>query len=115
MRRVVLFAVAFALLAAGVASAAQKVMYVTVKETVLRASPGYLGKAVGGPLVYGDAVTLLDQPADTPKGWVKVLGPDKKLVVVYLRKQRGGVEVVGIDRPWESPLIAPKQIEARTH
>lgn len=78
MRRVVLFAAAFMLLAAGVTGAAQKQMSVTVKETQVRVTPGYLGKVLG-TLVYGDRITLLDQPADTLKGWVKVLGPDKKL------------------------------------
>jgi hypothetical protein len=31
---------------------------------------------------------------------VHILGQDKKLVAVYLRKQQDGVRVVGIDRPW---------------
>ncbi len=61
-----------------VASAEAKQMSVTVKQTEVRATPGYLGKILG-VLVYGDRVTLLDQPANTPKGWVKIVGPDGKL------------------------------------
>ena len=65
--------------AAGTAFAAdQKQMSVTVKETQVRATPSYLGKLLG-VLAYGDKVTVLDQPADAPKGWLKVSGPAKKL------------------------------------
>jgi hypothetical protein len=65
--------------AAGTAFAAdQKQMSVTVKETQVRATAGYLGKILG-VLAYGDKVLVLDQPADAPKGWLKVTGPDKKL------------------------------------
>ena len=55
-----------------------KQMFVTVKTTVVRATPGYLGKPLG-ELKYGDRVTVLDKPADAPKDWLKILGPDKKL------------------------------------
>ena len=51
---------------------------VTVKITQVRATPGYLGKVLG-ELKCGERVTLLDQPADAPKDWVKVMGPDNKL------------------------------------
>jgi hypothetical protein len=63
--------------AASAAAADQKVMSVTVKQTEVRATAGYLGKVLG-VLAYGDKVTIVDQPADA-KGWVKVTGPDKKL------------------------------------
>ncbi len=67
------------LFAAGAAAAAdQKQMSVTVQKTEVRATPGYLGKVLG-TLLYGDRVTILDQPASAPKGWVKVAGPDGKL------------------------------------
>jgi uncharacterized protein YgiM (DUF1202 family) len=76
-RRLLLCAVLGVLAAASVSAADQKVMSVTVKQTEVRATAGYLGKVLG-VLAYGDKVTVLDQPADS-KGWVKVLGPDKKL------------------------------------
>jgi hypothetical protein len=65
--------------AAGMLFAADaKQRTVTVKITQLRATPSYLGKVVG-ELKYGERVTLLDQPADAPKDWLKVIGPDNKL------------------------------------
>ncbi len=80
MPRIVRFSAAIVLLvvAAGWAAAAAKQMSVTVQSTAVRATPGYLGKVLG-TLAYGDRVTLLDQPASAPKGWVKVAGPDGKL------------------------------------
>ena len=67
------------LLAAGIVFAAdQKQMSVTVKETPVRATPSYLGKILG-TLKYADRVTVLEQPAGSPKGWLKVRGPDGKL------------------------------------
>jgi hypothetical protein len=67
------------LLAAGSAFAADPAqMSVTVKETQVRAAASYLGKLLG-VLAYGDRVTILDQPADAPKGWLKVSSPAKKL------------------------------------
>jgi len=75
--RAMIFALLFC--AVGTLFAAdQKQMSVTVKTTQVRATPGYLGKVLGS-LSYGDRVTVLDQPADAPKDWLKVLGPDKKL------------------------------------
>jgi hypothetical protein len=66
-------------LAAGVVFAAdQKQMSVTVKETPVRATASYLGKILG-TLKYADRVTVLDQPAGSPKSWIKVRGPDGKL------------------------------------
>jgi len=71
---VLLFAVA-----AGTAFAADPLqMTVTVEKTQVRATPGSLGKLLGD-LAYGEKVTVLDQPADAPKGWLKVMGPDRKL------------------------------------
>ena len=65
--------------AAGTTFAAdQKQMSVTVKETQILATPSALGKLVGA-LVYGDRVTVLDQPADAPKGWLKVKSSNGKL------------------------------------
>ena len=79
MRRTLRFSALLLLLAAAAAGAAdQKQMTVTVQQTDLRATASYLGTSLR-TLVYGDKVTLLDQPANAPKGWVKVLGPDKKL------------------------------------
>ncbi len=78
MRRLLLLSFSILLLAAGVGAAAPKQMSVTVKQTEVRATAGYLGKVLG-TLVYGDRVTLQEQPASAPKGWVKVLGPDGKL------------------------------------
>jgi hypothetical protein len=79
MRRTLWITAAILVLAAGAAPAADlKQMSVTVKQTEVRATPGYLGKVLG-TLAYGDRVTLLDQPANAPKDWVKVLGPDNKL------------------------------------
>jgi uncharacterized protein YgiM (DUF1202 family) len=79
MRIVRLCVAACLMLAAGIVFAAdQKQMSVTVKETPVRATPSYLGKILG-TLKYADRVTVLDQPAGTPKGWLKVRGPDGKL------------------------------------
>jgi hypothetical protein len=73
-----LVAACFALAAASASAADQKMMSVTVKEAQLRATPGYLGKPLG-TLIYGDRVTVLDQPSSAPKDWLKVRGPDGKL------------------------------------
>jgi uncharacterized protein YgiM (DUF1202 family) len=62
--------------AAGFA-ADQAQMSVTVKETQVRDAPTYLGKVLG-VLMYGARVTVLGQPADAPKGWLKVAGPGGK-------------------------------------
>ena len=79
MTKTRLMIVAMLICAVGWLSAAdQKQMYVTVKTTQIRATPGYLGKPLGN-LNYGDKVTVLDQPADAPKDWLKVTGPDGKL------------------------------------
>jgi uncharacterized protein YgiM (DUF1202 family) len=59
-------------------AADQTQMSVKVKQTQVRATPSFLGKILGN-LNYGDKVTVLDQPVDAPKGWLKVLGPDKRL------------------------------------
>lgn len=59
-------------------TADQKQMTVTVKETQVRATPSYLGKIVG-ILSYLDKVTVLDQPANAPTGWVKISGPGGKI------------------------------------
>jgi hypothetical protein len=71
------FIAAALLLAAGSAFAADQ-MSVTVKQTQVRDKPSYLGKILG-VLAYADRVTILDQPAGTPKGWLKVQGPDGRL------------------------------------
>jgi hypothetical protein len=73
------FLVAAALLFAACSAFAADMMYVTVKQTQIRDKPSYLGKVLGAPLVYGDRVTILDQPSGTPQGWLKILGPDGKL------------------------------------
>jgi uncharacterized protein YgiM (DUF1202 family) len=79
MMKTRLLIVILLLCAAGALIAAdQKQRIVTVKTTQVRATASYLGTVVGN-LNYGDLVTLLDQPADAPKDWLKVLGPDKKL------------------------------------
>ena len=74
------FSIAAALLlaACAVLSAAPKQMSVTVQQTQVRDKPSYLGKTLG-VLAYGDRITVLDQPAGSPKGWLKVQGPDGKL------------------------------------
>ena len=67
------------MLAAGSAFAADPAkMSVTVRETQVRATANYLGKPLG-VLSYGDRVTVLDQPADSSKDWLKVSFPGKKL------------------------------------
>jgi hypothetical protein len=77
MMRMRFFAAAVLLLAAGVSFAADQ-MSVTVKQTQVRDKPSYLGKVLG-LLTYGDRVTILEAPAGTPKGWLKIQGPDGKL------------------------------------
>ena len=74
------FFIAAALLLAVCAalSADPKQMSVTVKQTQVRDKPSYLGKTLG-VLAYADRVTLLEVPAGTPKGWLKVQGPDGRL------------------------------------
>jgi uncharacterized protein YgiM (DUF1202 family) len=79
MRRLFLPIVGVLLLAtAAFAAADANQKSVTVKQTQVRATPSYLGKILG-LLSYGDKVTVLDQPADAPKGWLKVSGPAGKL------------------------------------
>jgi hypothetical protein len=79
MRKVPMLALICLACAAGsLFAAAPKQMSVTVKETQVRDKPNYLGKVLG-VLAYGDRVAVLDQPADAPKGWLKVAGPDGRL------------------------------------
>jgi uncharacterized protein YgiM (DUF1202 family) len=79
MMRMRFFAAAALLLAACSAlPAAPKQMSVTVQQTQVRDKASYLGKILG-VLAYGDRVTILDQPAAAPKGWLKVQGPDGRL------------------------------------
>ena len=79
MRKYRMLALICLVCAAGGAFAANpKQMSVTVKETQVRDKPNYLGKVLG-VLAYGDRVTILEQPADAPKGWLKITGPDGKL------------------------------------
>jgi len=77
MMRMRFLVAAALLLAAGAAFAADQ-MSVTVKQTQIRDKPSYLGKILGS-LSYGDRITVLDQPAGAPKGWLKIAGPDGKL------------------------------------
>ncbi len=51
-------------------------MSVTVQEVKIRATPSALGKILGS-LVYGDRVTVLDQPAGAPQSWRKISVPQK--------------------------------------
>jgi uncharacterized protein YgiM (DUF1202 family) len=79
MRHVrLLAAICLACVAATAFAADAKQMSVTVKETQVRDKPTYLGKVLG-VLAYGDRVTVLDQPAGAPQGWLKVSGPGGKL------------------------------------
>lgn len=79
MSRVFLAAVACLVLASVAAFAADVTrMNVQVQETKIRATPSALGKIVGS-LVYGDRVTILDQPAGSPASWRKVSVPGKGL------------------------------------
>lgn len=73
-----LAAVALFLIIGVALTADQKQMTVTVKETQVRATPSYLGKIVG-ILSYLDKVTVLNQPANAPTGWVKISGPGGKI------------------------------------
>jgi hypothetical protein len=67
------------LLVAGAAFAADSAqLSVTVKETQILATPSALGTIVG-VLAYGDKVTVLDQPANARKGWLKVKSSDGTL------------------------------------
>jgi hypothetical protein len=74
------FSIAAALLLAACTAltAAPKQMSVTVQQTQVRDKPSYLGRTLG-VLAYGDRVTVLDQPAGSPKDWLKIQGPDGKL------------------------------------
>ena len=74
----VLAAIALLLSASVVMAADQKQMSVTVKETQVRATPSYLGKILA-VLAYADKVTIQDQPADAPKGWLKVATANGKI------------------------------------
>ncbi|MGA2761897.1 MAG: SH3 domain-containing protein [Spirochaetia bacterium] len=77
MSRVCLATLACLVLASAAAFAAdQSQMSVTVQEVKVRASPSALGKIVGS-LVYGDRVTVLEQPAGAPKTWRKISMPEK--------------------------------------
>ena len=78
MRRRFLFAAALLFAACAAISAAPKQMSVTVQQTQVRDKPSYLGKTLG-VLAYGDRITILDQPAVSVKGWLKIQGPDGKL------------------------------------
>jgi hypothetical protein len=79
MNRSRICVIALVVIVVGAAFAAElKMMSVTVKETQVRATPGYLGKVLG-VLKYADRVTVLEQPANAPAGWLSILGPDKKL------------------------------------
>ncbi len=77
MSRVCPVVAACLMLASAAAFAAdQPKMSVTVQEVKVRATPSALGKIVG-TLVYGDRVTVLDQPAGSPQTWRKVNMPEK--------------------------------------
>ena len=78
MRKIHWCLAACLLLTAGALFAADQKMSVTVKTARVLATPSPMGKLVG-TLSYGDRVTVLDKPADAPKGWLKILGPDGKL------------------------------------
>jgi len=79
MARVFLVTVGCLVLASVAAFAADVTqMNVQVQETKIRATPSALGKIVGS-LVYGDRVTILDQPAGSPKSWRKVSVPGRNL------------------------------------
>jgi hypothetical protein len=73
-RRIASLCAVMLVLAASIAAEQAKGMSVNVKETQVRATPSYLGKALG-TLVYGDRV----QAAESQKGWVKVTVPGKAL------------------------------------
>ncbi|MGA2613251.1 MAG: SH3 domain-containing protein [Spirochaetia bacterium] len=75
MSKVCLAMTAFLVLVSAVAFADQK-MSVTVQEVKVRATPSALGKIVG-TLVYGDRVTILDQPAGSPQTWRKISMQEK--------------------------------------
>ena len=79
MSRLFLATVACLVLASAAAFAADVTqMNVQVQETKIRATPSALGKVVGS-LLYGDRVTILDQPAGSPASWRKVSVPSKGL------------------------------------
>ena len=79
MRRLLMCIATVLVIAAGAVFAAdQKQMSVNVRETPVRATPSYLGRILG-TLKYTDRVTVLEQPAAAPKGWLRVRGPDGKL------------------------------------
>lgn len=73
-RRIASLCVFMLALSAAIAAEQPKLMSVNVKETQVRATPSYLGKALG-TLAYGDRV----QAAESQKGWVKVTVPGKGL------------------------------------
>jgi hypothetical protein len=70
--------VVLALVAASAFAADSGQLSVTVKEAQVRATASALGKLVG-VLAYGDKVTVLDQPAGAPAGWLMVKSADGKL------------------------------------
>jgi uncharacterized protein YgiM (DUF1202 family) len=73
----VFLAIALCLVVASAAAFAdQSKMSVTVQEVKVRATPSALGRIVGS-LVYGDRVTVLEQPADAPQSWRKINIPEK--------------------------------------
>jgi hypothetical protein len=77
MRKSRVFIAVLLVLAAGTAFAADQ-LSVTVKEAQVRATASALGKLVG-VLAYGEKVTVLDQPAGAPTGWLMVKSADGKL------------------------------------
>jgi uncharacterized protein YgiM (DUF1202 family) len=79
MSKSIVTALACLMLASAAAFAAgPSQMSVTVQQTQVRATPSYLGKILV-VLAYGDKVTVLDQPANAPKNWVKVSVEAKKI------------------------------------
>jgi hypothetical protein len=78
MRKIQWCLAACLLLTAGALFAANQKMSVQIKTARVLATPSPMGKLVG-QLSYGDLVTVLDQPANAPKGWLKIMGPDGKL------------------------------------
>ena len=79
MSKSMVAALACLILAAAAASAeGPSQLNVTVQQTQVRATPSYIGKILA-VLAYGDQVTVLDQPANAPKNWVKVSVEAKKV------------------------------------
>jgi hypothetical protein len=76
MRAILVVVLALAAVSAFAADAGQ--LTVTVKEAPVRATASALGKMVG-TLAYGDKVTVLEQPAGAPSGWLMVKSSDGKV------------------------------------